>query len=161
MNVHERDRAGRTPLHYAVTRTPHDLPYIAAQNDPALAAEVARKSYEFKVANTTTLLGQGADVNAVDDEGYAPLHIAAASDSVDIVQLLLDNGAEINVQSNTGETPLYSAVRNTTPAAAAIMRLLRERGADPTIANEKGQTPLRFVSRFGKPEEREIFADLL
>lgn len=57
--------------------------------------------------------------------------------------------------------PLYNAVRNTTPGAIDIMRLLRERGADPTIPTAKGATALRYVQRYGKPEEREVFADLL
>lgn len=161
MNVHERDEAGRTPLHYAVTQTPHDLPYIAAQTDPVLAAEVDQKSRDFKITNTKALIEQSADVNATDNEGATPLMFAAARDSVEVVEILLDAGAVIDAADDNGETALYCAVRNTTPAAAAIMRLLRERGADPTIANAKGQTPLRFVSRFGKPEEREIFADLL
>jgi ankyrin repeat protein len=161
MTVDERDRAGRTPLHYAVTNTPHDLPYIAAQTDSTLAEENFRKGIEFKVANTKQLLDKGADANATDEEGFTPLHFAASRDSVEVVRLLLDAGAEVNAQSGSGETPMYNAIRNTTPGALDIIRLLRERGADPTISNEKGQTALRFVQRYGTPEVREVFADML
>jgi ankyrin repeat protein len=161
MTVDNRDREGRTPLHYAVGDLPPDLPHIAAQTDPKLAQENFEKGNAFKIANTTKLIAEGADVNAADLEGLTPLHAAASRDSVEVVRILLDAGAEVDARSNTGDTPLYNAVRNTTPAAVSIMRLLRERGADPTIANEKGATPLRFVSRYGKPEEREVFADLL
>jgi ankyrin repeat protein len=161
MTVNARDRAGRTPLHYAVGDPPHDLPFIAAQSDPELAAENFRKANEYKIANSTKLLDEGADVNAADDEGLTPLHAAASSDSVDVVRLLLDAGAEVNVRSNSGETPIYSAIRNTTPGATDIIRLLRERGADPTIATDKGHSALRFVQRYGTPEIREIFADML
>jgi uncharacterized protein len=161
MSVNDRGRAGRTALHHAVTQTPHDLPYIAAQTDPALAAEVDRKSAEFKLANTTRCLAEGADVTVADDEGFTPLHFAASGDNVDVVRLLLDAGAEVNAQSNAGDTPIYNAIRNTTPAAGSIQRLLRERGGDPTIANEKGHSALRFVQRYGTPEMKEIFADLL
>jgi ankyrin repeat protein len=66
-----------------------------------------------------------------------------------------------NATNSEGETPLHNAVRNTTPGGLAIIRLLRERGADPTIPNEKGSTALRFIERYGKPDEREVFADLL
>lgn len=161
MNVNERDQGGRTPLHYAAIDPPVDLQNIAALDDPALAAENDRKSQEYRIANTRKLLDAGADVNAADLDGATPLMFAAQRDSVDVVQLLLDAGSDVNAVDAKGETALFGAVRNTTPAAAAIMRLLRDHGADPTIENTKGQTALRFVSRYGKPEEREIFADLL
>lgn len=82
-------------------------------------------------------------------------------DDVDVVRNVLDAGSFIDATNNAGETPLYNAVRNTTTAALGISRLLRERGADPTIPTAKGATALRFVQRYGKPEERELFADLL
>ncbi len=161
VNVNERDQGGRTPLHYAAIDPPVDLPNIAALSDPALAAENDRKSEAYRIENTRKMLDAGADVNATDLDGATPLMFAAQRDSVEVVRMLLDAGAEVDAADSKGETALHSAVRNTTPAAAAIMRLLRERGADPTHENRKGQTPLRFVSRFGKPEERDIFADLL
>jgi ankyrin repeat protein len=161
MTVEDRDRAGRTPLHYAAIDPPHDLPFIAAQTDPKLAAENERKSNEFKIANTTKLVDEGAEVDAIDDNGSTPLHFAAAGDSVDIVRILLDAGANVNAVNAKGETPLYKAVRNTTGYAAQIVGLLRERGADPTIEMPNGSSALSFVRRSQKPGVVEIFADLL
>ena len=96
-----------------------------------------------------------------DDEGHTPLHAAASRNSVDIVRLLLDAGADVNARSNKGETPLLNAVANTTPAKLFIVRLLREHGADPTVIAHDGFSALKYVQRYGKPELREIFADLL
>ncbi|KZS60289.1 ankyrin repeat domain-containing protein [Mycobacterium ostraviense] len=161
MNTNDRDRAGRTPLHYAVIDAPVGLDHTTALKDPSLKAENHRKIVEFILANSRRLLDAGADVNAIDEQGCTPLHFAAKGESDEIVRLLLDAGADVNARNDKDETPLYNAVRNTTPAALDIMRLLRERGADPTIETANGSTALRFVSRYGKPEEKEVFADLL
>jgi ankyrin repeat protein len=153
--------AGRTPLHSAVVADPTGLNYIAAQADPELKAQNDRKADEYKLTNSKNLLDAGADPNAADADGMTPLHFAAAQGSVDVVRLLLDAGADPNAKSANGETPLYVAVRNTTPAALGVMRLLRERGADPTVETAKGSSALWFVRHYGKPDEREVFSDLL
>ena len=36
------------------------------------------------------LLSKGADVNAVDDDWWTPLHMACSCDSVEVLQLLLN-----------------------------------------------------------------------
>jgi uncharacterized protein len=157
----DRDHAGRTPLHYATVDPPVGLKNIAAQSDPALAADNARVAEEYRITNTQRLLAAGADVNATDDEGSTPLHFAAQDDSAVVVQLLLDAGADVNVVDSKGETPLFKATMNTTGGAAPIAALLLERGADPNAQAFDGFTPLLVVKRYGKPDMRELFAELL
>ncbi|ORB90339.1 ankyrin repeat domain-containing protein [Mycobacterium persicum] len=161
MNTNDRDRAGRTPLHYAVIDAPVGLDHTTALKDPALKTENHRKIVEFILANFSRLLDAGADVNAIDEQGCTPLHFAAKGESDEVVRLLLDAGADVNARSNRGETPLLNAVTNTTPAKLPIVRLLREHGADPTVIAHDGFSALKYVQRYGKPELREIFTDLL
>ncbi|MEM8657033.1 MAG: ankyrin repeat domain-containing protein [Pseudomonadota bacterium] len=53
-----------------------------------------------------TLIEAGADVNAVGDLGYTPLHVAVWRDHPDAVHLLLDAGADPKIRCEEGRTPL-------------------------------------------------------
>lgn len=159
MTAPDRDRAGRTPLHYAVGQDPVGLNYTAALDDPALAVENFRKGNAYRIANTTRLLTEGADVNAADDEDLTPLHAAASRDSVDIVTILLDAGANVNAVSTNGTTPVYNAVRNTTGTSTDIVAILMDADGDPTIEMFNGSSALKFSKRMQKADILAIFAE--
>jgi uncharacterized protein len=159
--VHNCDRAGRTPLHCAVIDAPVDLDRTAALSDPSLKAENHRKTVDLIMENARRLLDGGAHANAHDNTGSTPLHFAARGESAEVIGLLIEAGADVNATNDKGETPLYNAVGNTTSAALDIIRRLRQSGADPTVETASGSSALGYVRRFGKPEERELFADLL
>ena len=65
------------------------------------------------VLEATRLLASGAAVNAfapVGDDDVAPLHIAAANDSVTLAQLLLEHHADVNCATlMLGSTALTTA----------------------------------------------------
>lgn len=52
---------------------------------------------------------KGANIEAADEEGRTPLHIAASKDCVEVVKLLLEKGAKKEVADKYGLTPLLLA----------------------------------------------------
>ena len=124
-----RNRRGAEPLHYAAD----------GRRDPRAQAGVI----EY-------LISVGAEPNAVDKTGVAPLHRAVRKRSVAAVKALLEGGAELRQPNKSGSTPLHLAVQNTGASGsgsdearrqqAAIIKLLLARGARPTDKDFQGKT---------------------
>lgn len=83
--VHQTDRAGDTPLHYALRH--HDYDYV------------------------DLLLENGADPTHPDPNGDTALHhIASKFDNLLLFKRLLDAGVNINARNNQGDTPLFKYI---------------------------------------------------
>ncbi|MBX3179354.1 MAG: ankyrin repeat domain-containing protein [Candidatus Hydrogenedentes bacterium] len=67
---------------------------------------------EGDVARAKALIGSGAQVNAISEEGLTPLHWSALNGRADIAELLLEHGADINARERyTGKlTPMAIAL---------------------------------------------------
>ena len=102
------------------------------------------------------LLAHHADVEARDQRGWTPLHLAAHNHRKDIVKLLLEWHADPNARAKyrgysgwcSGGTPLHLALitagedGTTKEDRNETLRLLLGHHADPNARDEKGQTPL-------------------
>ena len=94
-------------------------------------------------------LEAGADPNAQDMYGYAPLHHAANNGHLPTIWLLLKAGAHPDIRSNLGDTPLTRAIaaedeRDMLPT----IRLLLELGADPNNRGVLKFTPLHDAAMY-------------
>lgn len=84
-----------------------------------------------------TLLGIGADVNARDLRGRAPLHEAAERGDAPGIATLVAAGADVNARDAMGNTPLHAARLNRNRRISVVRQLL-ELGADSTARNQRG-----------------------
>jgi ankyrin repeat protein len=107
-----------------------------------IATELNNAVLAFDKDRVTLLLGKGADVNKLDDQGYAALHTAVRNRNSDLAKLLLDAGADPNLPDSDGMTPLVHALnRNHVPS----VKLLAEHGADLSKTNPQGYSPLEIA----------------
>ena len=136
-----------------------------------LPLELGSAARQGDLARVRELVGQGADVNADDGNGVAPLvyaasggHLAtvkylvaqganvsdgAASCAVDaghldVVTYLVEQGADVNAAADSGRALLHVAVDH-----LAVVRYLVEQGADVNVATVGGWTPLHEAVQRG------------
>src|SRR5204863_981576 len=96
------------------------------------------------------LVKAGADPNALDMSGVAPLHRAVRTRCASAVRALLENGAHPRLRNRSGSTALHLAVQNTGRGGSGsrdareqqrqIIRLLLDHGARPSDKDANGTT---------------------
>lgn len=91
----------------------------------------------------STLIKNGADVNAITKSGLYPLSCALIAHRLDVVDVLVNHQADVNiVEPMSGSTPLHCAA--THRFAEGVLFLLKH-GANKTVRNKKGLLPLDIV----------------
>lgn len=96
------------------------------------------------------LVENDADVNK---PGWTPLHYAASSGQVAVIEFLLENSAYIDAESPNGSTPLMMAAMYGSPEA---VKVLIQAGADLGIKNQLGLTALDFAVRGHRQNAKEL-----
>eukprot|EP01043_Picozoa_sp_COSAG02_P040591 COSAG02_NODE_3297_length_6992_cov_9.176556_5_plen_176_part_00 len=105
------------------------------------------------------LVQYGADVDAVDKRGEAPLHYATRCGNADTAWFLLANGASADTDPTCRErTPLHVAAACGHAELASM--LLEEGGAEPLAIDAQGRTPKQVAVEEGRERQMgEVLSD--
>ena len=133
-NVSAANRRGAQPIHYASDGGP-----TAGRSNEQDQADVIRD-----------LIHAGAEPNAPDKNGVAPIHRAVRCRCSAAVDALLDNGADPRLRNGSGSTPLHLAVLDTgrggsglpesRNAQIQIIQMLLTHGARVDDRDSRGKT---------------------
>ena len=125
---------------------------ISSQSKPTLFTVV--KYHD--ITQLEEMVEAGEDINQTDENGWTPLHVAAADGREHMVGWLITHGAKVDAKLSDGRTPLYLTSSQNDESTA---RLLVQKGADPFIKTKSGWSALDVFAYNGKEDfVREVLA---
>uniref|UniRef100_A0A1A9VK18 ANK_REP_REGION domain-containing protein n=1 Tax=Glossina austeni TaxID=7395 RepID=A0A1A9VK18_GLOAU len=123
-NVNAQNDKGQTPFDLAVDEEIKDLlQSVKEANDKLL--EAAKSGNIGDIENLLNEEGK-AQVNATDQYGATPLHLAAENGHTDIVNALLNEGADVNAKAVIDITPLLFAAQNGHEGVVKVLLTAKE-----------------------------------
>jgi ankyrin repeat protein len=156
-----RNLKGDTPLHLAVALGRSDLAALLLGWGVSIHAKNSRGKTPFENALVSspgmarTLLTKDR-LNAADDRGSSPLHIAVSAGAPAVIlKTILGLGVRSSVIDAEGRTPLRIAVDKEDWEA---VKLLADSGADVFLAAADGITPAELAIRKGSNAVRALFS---
>ena len=146
------DVNGETPL-ITCCRTMHwEIVPRLTKIDVAIADAKGKTALHWMIQNVASisecngaleyLLTNRCNVNAQDERGRAPLHLAASRGFVDACQILIKRGAQKDIPDNLGETPLHKCIMKPSllQGKPTVLQYLLDSKVDILIKRNDGKT---------------------
>ena len=102
-----------------------------------------------RLAAAKLLIDAKADVNAWNDQGYSPIHLAIQEGLKDMVKLLVDSGANVDRRDCNGITPLQWAVAT---KQRDVIALLVAHHANPNLTDDHSRSARSIALMRGDAE---------
>ena len=103
------------------------------------------KSYQEGQSLILQELCYKVNVNAKNNDGWTPLHVAAVMNNYSATTILCAHQANVNAKDNEGSTPLHHACHKNYGATIAILCAYQ---ANVNVKNNDGWTPLHIAAYY-------------
>ncbi len=141
--VNAADSDCTSPVFYAAEQRSGDMLRFLIDNGALIQARNNEGLTPLHLASgketAEILTAGGLDINATDNSGKTPLHIAVSHRNLRAIKAFMDLGADPNVRTELGESPLHEAAFN---GEEEIVKVLIQNNADVNIRNNQDWTPL-------------------
>lgn len=111
-------------------------------NEMELQSKFIKYCIAGDIVNATELISKLRDLNTEDFNGNTAMHMAARSNRLNIIKLLVENGADVNLSASAGVTAIITAANRN---YLNIVEYLVENGADTNLSTREGRTALIFA----------------
>jgi hypothetical protein len=135
------------------------LAFMLMWSNVAVCGEIHKAIKDNDSAKVRELIKNNPDlVFSKDEDGFTPLHLAAANGNKDLVRFLLTTTkAEVNARDNAGSTPMHQAA--TAKGHSDIVELLLMHGAEVNAQDKQGLTPLHYATLVNNPDAVKTLLD--
>ena len=145
-DVNAQDNDGVTPLNLAISKSKESAVQLLVKHGAIDYLNMRDEKGQTSLHHLATQIGDipitlslYCDMDALDNSGSAPLHLAISELNLQAAELLLDHGADVDMKNSEGQTALHLASQH---GSLDSMRVLLENGANVDAKDNYGSTPL-------------------